>query len=133
MKVLSLIAVTLVTISLSAQNQQPVIGGGACNGCVSTQDGSTLLGPTYSKDTCGLNYIAVSQKVGQRFTPPGPAQPCTVSVSGLPSCCVVMKAFLWADASGNGSAVTANIVNPNSVSNSYPMTLIGTANGFVPC
>jgi len=126
MKLLPLIIFIFFATSVVAQQNQPTVGGGRCTDCSSVQDGSTVLGPTYSKDTCGLSYIAVSQKVGQRFTPPGPAQPCTLSVAGLPSCCVVMKAFLWADASGNGSAVTASVVNPNSVSNSYPMTIIGT-------
>ena len=127
MRFLSLICFLLLSFTLNAQqNNQPVMSGGACSGCPAPLDGSTVLGATYSKDTCGLNYVAYSQKVGQRFTPPGAVQPCTVAVAGLPSCAPILKAFLWADASGNGSAVTANIVNPNSVSSSHPMTLIGT-------
>jgi gliding motility-associated-like protein len=126
MKLIPLIALSFFAFTLSAQEAQSGMGGGSCAGCPTVQDGSTVLGPTYSKDTCGLNYMAYSQKVGQRFTPPGPAQPCTVAVSGLPACCIIDKAYLWADASGNGSAITATVVNPNSVSNNYPMTLIGT-------
>lgn len=126
MKLLPLIALTVFAAALSAQNNQPTMSGGSCVGCVTVQDGSTVLGPTYSIDTCGVNYVAVSLKIGQRFTPVGAAQPCTLSVAGLPSCCIIERAYLWADASGNGSAVTATIVNPNSVSNNYPMTLIGT-------
>lgn len=117
--------VTLTT-NVGAQQNQPTIGGGTCSGCPAPLDGSTVLGPTYSRDTCGLNYIAVTQKIGQRFTPPGPVQPCTVAVAGLPACCIIERAYVWADASGNGSAVTVNITNPNSVANAYPMTIIGT-------
>lgn len=116
----------ITVVHCNAQQSQGVMGSGTCNGCPTVLDGSTVLGPTYSKDTCGLNYVTVSQKVGQRFTPPGPPQPCTSVVSGLPSCCVILKAYLWADASGNGSAVTASVTNPSSVTNTFPMTLIGT-------
>ena len=126
MRIFPLIVFSLCITTLKAQNNQPVIGGGTCNGCPTVQDGSTVLGPTYSRDTCGLSYITVTQKLGQRFTPVGATQPCTLAVSGLPACCVVEKAFLWADASGNGSPVTASITNPSSVTNSFPMTLIGT-------
>jgi gliding motility-associated-like protein len=126
MRIFPLIVFLLVIVPLGAQNNQLAGSGGTCNGCNTVQDGSTVLGATYSRDTCGLNYITVTQKLGQRFTPPGPVQPCTLAVAGLPSCCVIEKAFLWADASGNGSAVTATIVNPSSVSNNYPMTIIGT-------
>lgn len=122
---IALVSLLFSWLSLPAQQNQSGPAAGACNGCPSVQDGSTVLGPTYEKDTCGINYIVVSQKTGQRFTPAGPPQPCTVSVSGLPSCCVILKAFLWADASGNGAAVTASVTNPNSVSNTFPMTIIG--------
>lgn len=126
MKLLPLIALSLLAFAVHAQDSQPTPAGGSCAGCVTVQDGSTVLGPTYSRDTCGLNYVTVSQKLGQRFSPVGAPQPCTLSISGLPACSIIERAYLWADASGNGSAVSATIVNPNSVSNTYPMTLIGT-------
>lgn len=121
----AVIFLLLMTSSLYAQQVQTG-SGGACNGCPAVQDGSTVLGPTYSRDTCGLNYVMVAQKTGQRFTPAGAIQPCTVAVSGLPSCCIIERAYLWADASGNGQSVTASITNPNSVTGTYPMSIIGT-------
>lgn len=126
MRFLPLIFFCFFANTVLAQDNQPTMGGGTCNGCPSVQDGSTVLGPTFSMDTCGLNYIAVTQKTGQRFSPPGAIQPCTVSVAGLPACCIIERAYVWADASGNGSAVTLNVTNPSAVANSYPMTLIGT-------
>lgn len=110
--------------SLSAQS---VAGpsGGACIGCASPADGSGTLGLIYSKDTCGLSYTVLSQKLGQRFTPPGPVQPVTLSLSGLSPCSVIEKAFLWCDASGNGAAITASITNPASVTQNFPMTITG--------
>lgn len=108
-----------------AQNQQGA-SGGSCSGCVQPADGNASLGLTYQKDTCGLNYKIVSQKIGQRFTPPGPLQPVTLTLSGLPPCMIVEKAFLWCDASGTGAPITATITNPASVTQNYPMTLIGS-------
>lgn len=100
--------------------------GGACNGCQQPADGSGTLGFTYRKDTCGLNYLVVSQKLGQRFTPPGPAQPATLAVAGLSPCVTIEKAFLWCDASGTGIPITASITNPASVTQTFPMTMIGS-------
>lgn len=110
---------------INSQTASSTASGGACSGCIQPLDGSTILGLTYRKDTCGLKYAVVSQKIGQRFSPPGPLQPVTLTVSGLPPCMVVEKAFLWCDASGTGVPITATIVNPNSTSMNFPMTIIG--------
>jgi gliding motility-associated-like protein len=101
-------------------------GGGKCAGCIQPADGSGSLGLIYRKDTCGLNYKVVSQKIGQRFTPPGPLQPVTMTISGLPLCAQIERAFLWCDASGTGIPITASITNPLSVTQAYPMTLTGS-------
>lgn len=115
----------LISVPGVAQQNNAGANNGACSNCATVQDGSTTLGMTYKRDTCGLNYVTVSQKVGQRFSPPGVAQPCTLNVSGIPSCAIIEKAFLWADASGNGTAFSATITNPNSVTGVYPMAIIG--------
>lgn len=115
-----------LAMNLFSQQTQTGPSGGACGGCTTVQDGNASLGFTYSKDTCGLNYVAFSQKTGQRFTPAGAPQPVTVAVSGLPSCCLILKAFVWADASGNGSSANVSITNPNSVNTVFPMTQIGS-------
>jgi len=125
MKNVIFILAFLLSTTVFAQQNNAGPSGGACMNCNKVQDGSTFLGATYSKDTCGLNYVTVSQKVGQRFSPPGVVQPCTLNVAGMPSCCIIEKAFLWADASGNGAAVTASITNPSSTTAAFPMTLIG--------
>lgn len=115
----------LLPLTGFAQQNGNGASNGACSNCATVQDGSTTLGLTYKRDTCGLNYVTVSQKVGQRFTPAGVPQPCTLNVSGIPSCAIIEKAFLWADASGNGTAFSATITNPNSVTGVYPMAIIG--------
>jgi gliding motility-associated-like protein len=120
-----LLFLSLIPFVVSAQQRGALTSNGTCASCVSVQDGSTTLGLTYKRDTCGLNYVTVSQKVGQRFSPAGVPQPCTLNVSGIPSCAVIEKAFLWADASGNGSTFSATITNPNAVTGTYPMAIIG--------
>ncbi len=113
--------------TLSAQAEQVgTPSGGSCGNCVQVADGSGSLGFTYRKDTCGLNYMTVSQKIGQRFSPAGLIQPVTLNISGLPPCMAVEKAFLWCDASGTGIPITATITNPASSTQNFPMTLIGS-------
>ncbi len=125
----SVAVIFLFFISLNMNSQSAastaVPSGGACRGCMQPLDGNHTLGLIYQKDTCGLKYAVVSQKLGQRFTPPGPIQPVTLNISGLPPCMVVEKAFLWCDASGTGVPITATIVNPASNTSNIPMTIIG--------
>lgn len=87
---------------------------------------SSSLNQIYRKDTCGLAYLAFSEVLGQRFTPVGTPQPVTINVTGLPSCYVIDKAFVWCDASGSGVPINLSITNPNSVNQNFPMTLIGS-------
>jgi gliding motility-associated-like protein len=120
----------LISVSLSAQQSAgPVSGGmsgGACLNCVQVQNGSGVLGEIYRRDTCGLNYVTASEKVSQRVSPPGPVQPITVAISGMPSCAIIERAFVWADASGTGVAININITNPAGNTGTFPMTLIGS-------
>jgi len=88
-------------------------------------DGNGTFSMTYSFSKCGLNFTTASQRLGQRFTPPGPAQPATFAISGIPACATIEKAFLYVEGSGNGAAQTATIVGPAGTQN-FPMTLIGT-------
>lgn len=109
------------------ESQQPSGGqipGG--NASLVPLDGSGTLGQTYTLTKCGLNYVTSSNKLGQRFSPPGVLQPATFPVSGLPNCAIIEKAFLYTDASGVGTAITASITDPNSVTQTFPMTLIGS-------
>jgi gliding motility-associated-like protein len=89
-------------------------------------DGNQANVTSYTVTACGLNYVYGSVKLGKRWSSPGVTQPAPITISGLPTGCTsILKAFLYADASGNGIAVTSTVVNPASVSNSYPMSIIG--------
>jgi gliding motility-associated-like protein len=123
---LTTLLLLLFPVLHAQQTHNGVPSEGKCNGCPQTRDGSGTLGLTYKRDTCGLSYIAISERVGQRFPPPGVVQPITKTVSGLPPCYQVDKAFLWIDASGSGIPITATITNPASVTQNFPMTVIGS-------
>ncbi|MFI5150662.1 MAG: hypothetical protein ACHQRM_13065, partial [Bacteroidia bacterium] len=94
-------------------------------------DGNGSDGLSYNNTACGLNYtigsVVIEQRtVGVNPTPPaGQIQPATISISGIPACAIITKAFLYVDESGNGPAITATLQNPASASANYPMTIIG--------
>ncbi len=92
---------------------------------VSVQNGNQVLQTSYTTTACGLNYAQGSVKLGQRGTIGGAAQPATISISGIPAGASIVKAFLYADASGNGIAINATLVNPLLASNIFSMTIIG--------
>lgn len=90
------------------------------------QDGSGTLGNIYNVSKCGLNFIEVSQRIGQRFTPAGVPQPAPFVVSGLQACDSIEQAFLWVEGSGTGAAQTATIQPPSGPAQNFPMTVVGT-------
>jgi gliding motility-associated-like protein len=96
------------------------------SGSSDVQDGSGTLGNTYNNSACGLNFVVASERLGQRFSPIGVPQPAPFNISGMPSCAIIEKAFLWAEGSGSGAPQTATILPPTGPSQSFPMTLIGT-------
>jgi gliding motility-associated-like protein len=124
----SLIIFALLVLSpkFYAQQNQSGPSGGACVGCPATLDGNASLGLVYQRDTCGLNYVAYSQKLGQRFTPAGAPQPVTIAVSGLPACMIVERAFVWCDASGTGVPITISVTNPSAATTNHNMSLVGS-------
>jgi gliding motility-associated-like protein len=96
------------------------------------QNGNNSLGQTYDLIKCGLNYTQASVKLGQRYglsccpNTVGAVQPAAFVISGIPTCAVIEKAYLWAGLSGNGIVINASITNPASTNQVFPMTIIGT-------
>ena len=89
------------------------------------------IATSYTASACGLNYVQGSVALLRRSTtftnvPVGVVQPAPISISGLPAGAQIIKAFLYADASGNGVVITATLENPLGVITNFPMTLIGT-------
>ena len=88
------------------------------------QNGNGTLGVIFDMQKCGLDYTRASQRLGQRFSPIGVAQPAPFVISGIPACAVIERAYLWAEGSGNGAAQTATVAGPFGTGN-YPMTIVG--------
>jgi hypothetical protein len=92
------------------------------------QDGNGQLGPVYQATECGLDFTTATQKLGQRFFPPGVPQPATFTIGGIPGGAVIQRAFVWADASGNGTPLfNLNVVNSIGMPFTFPMPLVGSA------
>lgn len=87
-------------------------------------DGNGTLGNVLDLIKCGLNYTSASQRLGQRFSPAGVAQPAGFVISGIPPCANIEKAYLWAEGSGDGTAQTATIDGPSGTQN-FPMSIVG--------
>ncbi|MGZ4037339.1 MAG: T9SS type A sorting domain-containing protein, partial [Bacteroidia bacterium] len=119
---------------LAQNNSSERISGTPCKNCNvaernnpnSTQNGNQTLSTSYTASACGLNYTQGSVRLGQRPMVNGVIQPAPIVISGLPPCYTILKAFLYADASGTGVAINANIINPASTSSLFPMTIIGS-------
>ncbi|MFN8712369.1 MAG: PKD domain-containing protein [Bacteroidota bacterium] len=92
----------------------------------SPQNGNGTLGQIYNFSKCGLGFTQASQRLGRRFTPQGIPQPATFAISGIPACAVIEQAYVWAEGSGNGMAQNVTIVNPNAVTQTFPLALVGS-------
>ncbi len=93
---------------------------------LSYADGSGTLGNTYNLTACGLNFTTASQRIGQRFQPPGGPQPAPFTISGIPAAATIQKAFLYADASGNGNPPQNVTIQGPVQTQTYLMTQIGS-------
>lgn len=78
----------------------------------------------------GLNYVQVSNKLGQRESPKwgfmnGLAQPAAFTVSGIPAGAIIEKAFIFTGSSGNGAQLTATITTPSAMSHAVQLVNVG--------
>jgi gliding motility-associated-like protein len=90
------------------------------------QTGNGTLGNVYNNTKCGLNYMAISQRLGQRFTPAGVPQPAPFAVNGLQTCDTIEKAILYVEGSGTGAAQTVTITPPAGPAQNFNMNVVGT-------
>ena len=103
---------------------------------VNPMDGNITLGQTYNNTACGLNYVYDSAHIETRYfqatgTLPGCGGNCSWTITGLPSCYIIDKAFVWALVSyvnPTPPSGSVTITNPAAVTNTFaPAT--GTAIG----
>lgn len=133
----NLVLLIFIATSLNSQEQKRVLGTPSNasvqlqkNQPATVQNGNGTINTSYTVSACGLNFVQASVRLHQRSTamtpPKGVIQPATLSISGIPPCATITKAFLYTGGSGNGVAITANLTNPALTPNSFPMTMIGT-------
>jgi len=131
---MKIISATLMLFALSADCTGQSMSNGMLSGTVNERhtennieplNGNGTLGIIFDSTACGLQYTAVSQKIGQRFIPVGVAQPAPFVVSSIPANASIIRAYLCTNGSGNGAAQTATISGPAGTQ-SFPMIITGT-------
>ncbi|CAN5366252.1 hypothetical protein BH09BAC5_BH09BAC5_12110 [soil metagenome] len=91
-------------------------------------NGNNILSPAFADSGCGLNYTQCTHRLGIRETLGGDSQPAAFTISGIPTCAIIEKAFVWSEVLGYGAIpVSIEITNPLNVSNFYQMSHIGTS------
>ena len=104
--------------SKNPNNSQPII-----------YNGNQALATNYTITACGLNYVYASNplfaRTGNNFTL-SVTQPASFSISGIPACGVIEKAFLYVATSGDSTAISASIANPGFGSSIFNMAIVGT-------
>lgn len=118
-------------IAVVAQNQkaskaQLGTSKNACVNCARVMNGSDTLLESIRMDSCGLNYTTASIKLSQRVPQPGSPQPADLDISGIPCNFAIVKAYVWASSSGTGIPFNIDIINPQGVNSSHPVTQIGS-------
>ena len=93
---------------------------------LSPQNGNGSLGQIYNLSKCGLNYTQATRRLGRRGSLNGAPQPATFTITGLPACYVIERAYIWSSMSGTQTAFNVTIVNPAAQSFTVPAQTIGT-------
>ena len=89
-------------------------------------NGNQSLGQIYNVNKCGLNYVQATLRLGKRLPQPGVNQPATFVITGLPTCRVIERAYIYSSMSGTAMAFNVTVTNPLLVTNNYPAVLIGS-------
>ncbi|MES2679668.1 MAG: T9SS type A sorting domain-containing protein [Bacteroidota bacterium] len=119
-----------------AQVGNPSVPGTVCQNCPSkgsggqaVMNGTASIATSYTMSACGLNFTQASIDLHQRAvspnSTPGAVQPATMTISGIPPCSYVVKAFLYIGVIGNGVPFTPSLVAGGDTQ-PVPLTLIGT-------
>ena len=97
------------------------------NSTLKVADGNSTIATSYTQSACGLNYTQASVVLTKKgFSFPNPInQPAPITLNSLSGCGTILKAFLYLTTSGSGIPITASLTNPQNVSNSFSMAIIG--------
>ncbi len=113
-------AATCVPLNIPNPNSNPKGGGND-----QTNNGNGTIATIYTMSACGLNYVLGEVKTGKRYSPAAANQPVAISITGIPLCKSILKAYLYVGGSGNGLAFSTTMVNPAATPSVFPMTAIG--------
>lgn len=92
----------------------------------SVLNGTNTIGTHYTVTACGLDFVAGSVRLCKRGgSPAGANQPATITISGLPTCYAVEKAFLYTGGSGSGPTINLSFTNPLATNSVFPMVNSG--------
>ena len=131
----------MITKGLSqTQVMNPYLPGTTCATCIvnnnsnprgggnnnTIMNGNGVIATSYVNTDCGLGYVHGRVKLGKRGSIAGVNQPAPITITGLPPCFQILKAYLYCGGSGNGIAITASVTNPAATNSLFPMTLIGS-------
>lgn len=126
--IISTVLLALASTILNAQDSNSFRSSaqhGGLNDEVTVQNGNGTLGTIFDTTLCGLNYTQATVKLGQRNQIQGVPQPATFTISGMAGCSPVVRAYFWCVAAGTGIPITASITNPNGVTSSFNMSVVG--------
>jgi hypothetical protein len=124
-------------MTLSAQDcREGRCFGTGPHGGGSPDDGNNFLGQTYNQSMCGLNFVATSHMITQRYTgqPTGVGLPAQYNMQ-MPACvgingAYVDKAYVWWGVSyfsGSSTTPTLTITNPMGQVSNIVASLVGTS------
>ncbi len=88
-------------------------------------NGNGTIATSYTATACGLNYTMAKVRLGKRFFPAGVNQPAAITITGIPVCRQILRAYLYTGGSGNGINFSATVTNPAATASVFPMTQIG--------
>jgi hypothetical protein len=120
------------TTSATSSATTPIIN--SKGGLKTVFNGNEAIATSYTATACGLNYAAANFNLNQRNFPNGigvgAAQPASFTVSGIPTCGKIFKAFLYTSCESGSIApiISTSIINPLSTNSVFPMTVIGAGN-----
>lgn len=91
--------------------------------------------PAYIDSACGLNYTSASALIEKRYDQYtmagnfGTGLPTTLTISGIPTCSQILKAYIWYTVSYIGASAQASnvdLTNPSSSTANFPSVMLGT-------
>ena len=132
----------IVFLSGKITAQTPAwVPGTVCSTCIVQNNGGNPKGPnndlavmngngtiavSYTHEACGLGWVQARRKLGRRNPLNGAIQPAQFTVTGIPACAIIEKAFLYTGGcSAQNIAINATVVNPLATGSVFPMTMIG--------